>query len=596
MTIADTSLDGPAQGSTFGGAFRSAGRRRAPLACVLIALALAGLTALPLLSLARIAAVGGDEGLWTHLISFVIPPATVQTLGLLAGVAVLAGVAGAGTAWLVTVYQFPLRGALIWLLPLPLAIPTYIAAYVYADLLEAAGPVQAALRAQFGFAAAADYWFPQVRSLSGATLIFSAVLYPYVYLAARAMFQTQCATFTEAARVLGARPWRLARDIALPLSRPALAVGIALALLECLNDIGASEYLGVRTLTLSVFNTWLNRGSLPGAAQISLAMLTLVVALIALERYGRARQRYTMAAQDSRMSHRVPLRGLSRWMATLACLVPFCLGFLLPAGFLAHEALTRHATLGVDPELVRHTLTTLWLAASATIAVLVLGGLAAMAVRIGRTRLIAGAVAVAAMGYAIPGTVLALGLLSPIVGVDEIVNWIALHTTGAHPGLVVAGSSAGVVIAYVVRFLAIAIGLSQAGLARIPGEFEDAARTLGAGPRVIVKTLYLPLARPALWGAALLVFVDCLKELSATLLLRPLNTETLATYIYQFATRGSFEEGALAALLIVMVGILPVIWLVRFAERAPARFAQKSPAEPVKPQRRRAWRDRASQP
>ena len=596
MTIADTTLDGPAQGSTFGGAFRSAARRRAPLACVLIALALAGLTALPLLSLARIAAVGGDDGLWTHLISFVIPPATAQTLGLLAGVAVLAGVAGAGTAWLVTVYQFPLRGALIWLLPLPLAIPTYIAAYVYADLLEAAGPVQAALRAQFGFATAADYWFPQVRSLPGAILIFSAVLYPYVYLAARAMFQTQCASFTEAARVLGARPWRLARDIALPLSRPALAVGIALALLECLNDIGASEYLGVRTLTLSVFDTWLNRGSLPGAAQISLAMLTLVVALIALERYGRARQRYTMATQDSRMSHRVPLTGLARWLATLACLLPFALGFLVPAGFLAREVAVRHAGLGIEPELVRHTLTTLTLAASATVAVLVLGGLAAMAVRIGRTRLIVGAVAIAAMGYAIPGTVLALGLLDPIVGIDEIVNWIASHTTGAHPGLVVAGSSAGLVIAYVVRFLAIAIGLSQAGLARIPGEFEDVARTLGAGPRSIVRNLYLPLARPALWGAALLVFVDCLKELSATLLLRPLNTETLATYIYQFATRGSFEEGALAALLIVMVGILPVIWLVRFAEKAPARFAQKSPVEPEKPLRRRAWRDRAPQP
>ncbi|MGE0678851.1 ABC transporter permease [Pseudolabrys sp.] len=596
MTIADTSLDSPAQGKPFGGAFRSGAGRRAPLACTLIALALAGLTALPLISLARTAALGGEAGLWMHLISFVIPPSAVQTLGLLAGVAALAGIAGAGTAWLVTVYQFPLRGALIWLLPLPLAIPTYIAAYVYADLLEAAGPVQTALRSQFGFATAADYWFPQVRSLPGAILIFGVVLYPYVYLAARAMFQTQTAAFTEAARVLGARPWRLARDVALPLSRPALAVGIALALLECLNDIGASEYLGVRTLTLSVFNTWLNRGSLPGAAQIALAMLTLVVALIALERYGRARQRYAMSAQDSRMSHRVPLRGAGRWLATLACLVPFCLGFLLPAGFLAREAAARHLALGVEPELLRHTLTTLTLAASATAAVLVLGSLAAMAARIGRTRLIAGAVAVAAMGYAIPGTVLALGLLSPIVGVDEIVNRVAEHTTGAHPGLVVAGSSAGVVIAYVVRFLAIAIGLSQAGLARIPGEFEDVARTLGAGPRSLVRNLYLPLARPAMWGAALLVFVDCLKELSATLLLRPLNTETLATYIYQFATRGSFEEGALAALLIVAVGILPVIWLVRFAEKAPARFAQKSPAEPSKPLRRRAWRDRAPQP
>ncbi|MGE4167218.1 MAG: ABC transporter permease, partial [Xanthobacteraceae bacterium] len=363
---------------------------------------------------------------------------------------------------------------------------------------------------------------------------------------------------------------------------------------ECLNDIGASEYLGVRTLTLSVFNTWLNRGSLPGAAQIALAMLTLVVALIALERYGRARQRYDMAAQDARMSHRIAMRGASRWLATLACFAPFALGFLVPVAFLTREAVLRHLLQGFDPDLVRHTMTTVSFAGVATGAVVVLGSVAAVVVRIGRTRLVRSAIAVASMGYAIPGTVLALGLLGPVVAVDEAVNWIAERTAGVHPGLIVAGSSAAVVIAYVVRFLAIAIGLSQAGLARIPGEYEDIARTLGARPLSIARNLYLPLGRPALWGAALLVFVDCLKELPATLLLRPLNTETLATYIYQFATRGSFEDGALAALLIVAVGVLPVIWLVHFAERSPARFTQKSPA--AEGPRRRAWRDRRTQP
>lgn len=590
MTVTEAHGAGPATD----GAFRTAASRPAPASCVVIALALAALAALPLASLVRIAAGGGDEELWTHLAAYVIPQAASQTLGLLAGVAVVAGIAGAGTAWLVTVYQFPGRGALAWLLPLPLAIPTYIAAYVYTDLLEAGGALQAALRVNFGWPAAGDGWLPPVRSLPGAIAIFALVLYPYVYLAARAMFLTQCAAFTEAARVLGARPWQLARDIALPLSRPALAVGISLALLECLNDIGASEYLGVRTLTLSVFDAWLNRGSLPGAAQIALAMLTLVVALIALERYGRIRQRYEMAAQDARMSRRIAMNGGTRWLASLVCFVPVTLGFAVPVVYLAREAIQRHLAQGFDPDLIGHTLSTLSFASAATVLAVALGSIAAMVARIGRTRLVAGAIAVASMGYAIPGTVLALGLLGPVVTVDDIINWVAERTTGQHPGLVLAGSGAAVVIAYVVRFLAIATGLSQAGIARISSEYEDIARTLGARSLSIARNLYLPLCRPALWGAALLVFVDCLKELPATLLLRPLNTETLSTYIYQFATRGSFEEGALAALLIVAVGILPVIWLVHFAENAPSRLASaaKQPAAPG----RRAWRDRRSRP
>jgi iron(III) transport system permease protein len=535
---------------------------------VLIAVAIATLVAFPLVSLARLAAIG-DADLWPHLSAYVLPLAFLQTALLLLGVAAITSVAGVSTAWLVSTYQFPGRNVLVWMLPLPLAIPTYIAAYVYVDILDAAGPLQTALRALFGWRTGADYWFPPIRSLGGAIFVIGFVLYPYVYFAARAMFQMQSAGLTEAARTLGARPWQLVRDISLPLARPALAVGVALALLETLNDIGASEYLGVQTLTLSVFTTWLNRGSLGGAAQISLAMLALAAGLIVLERHGRRRV-HQSDAQDPRTAVRLVLAGKWGWLATLTCLVPVTLGFLVPAGFLLREAILRGLTTGFDHELLRHTMTTFVLAVCASLVVVVLGIAAALPLRLVPRPFVLACLAVATMGYAIPGTVLALGLLSPLVAVDEAINWVSMRAGGAHVGLVLAGSSVGLIIAYAVRFLSISIGFVQAGLTRVSTDFDDVARLLGAGPLTLVRSVHLPLLRPALWGAALLVFVDCLKELPMTLLLRPLNVETLATYIYQFATRGSFEEGALAALLIVAVGILPIVWLVRQAETVPA--------------------------
>jgi iron(III) transport system permease protein len=538
-----------------------------PAAFVLTA-AVAGLVVLPLLSLLRLAAIG-DAEIWPHLVAYVLPATAIETALLLLGVAAITGVAGAGTAWLVTTFNFPGRNALLWLLPLPLAIPTYISAYVYVDILDTAGPLQTALRALSGWRAN-EYWFPPIRSLGGATLVMGFVVYPYVYLAARAMFQTQCAIYTDAARTIGARPWRLLCDISLPLARPALAVGLALALLETLNDIGASEYLGVQTLTLSIFTTWLNRGSLPGAAQIALTMLIVVAGVLALERYGRRHQRYTSAGEDGRVASRIPLHGGGAWLATLACFTPVALGFLIPAGFLLREAIARVAVFGVDPALLQHTATTVVLAAGATLTALVLGLAVAVPQRFVRHPFLLGCAAVAGLGYAIPGTVLALGLLSPLVGVDDMLNWISMQVAGIEVGLVLAGSSAALIIAYAVRFLSISTGFALAGLAHVPVEFDEAGRVMGAGPLALVRGVHLPLLRPALMGAALLIFVDCLKELPMTLLLRPLNVETLSTYIYQFATRGNFEDGALAAVLIVAAGILPVIRLVHLTEAAPS--------------------------
>jgi iron(III) transport system permease protein len=366
--------------------------------------------------------------------------------------------------------------------------------------------------------------------------------------------------------MLGARPWRLALGITLPLARPAIAIGLALALLETLNDIGASEYLGVQTMTLSIFTTWLNRGSLGGAAQIALAMLVLVAALIALERYGRRRQGYQATPQDSARSERVALRGPSARMATAVCLIPVMFGFVIPATFLLREAMLRGLLGGLDGALLQRAGVTVALAAVATAVILMIGLAAAIPLRLVRRPLFAVCLAVASMGYAIPGTVLALGLLSPLVAIDEAINWLTATFAGIHPGLILTGSSAAVIIGYAARFSSISIGFVQSGLTQTAVELDDAARLAGAGPLTVLRDIHLPLLRPALAGAALLVFVDCLKELPMTLLMRPLNVDTLATTIYQHATRGSFEEGALSALLIVLAGILPVVLLMRLAE------------------------------
>jgi len=549
----------------------AAGRLSADrIASLTIALAAAALIALPLASLMRLA-MAGDSELWPHLIAYVLPHAIVQTALLLIGVAAVAALAGIVPAFLVAGFEFPGRKVLEWLLPLPLAIPTYIAAYVYADILDAAGPVQSALRDVFGFRTGAEYWFPPVRSLGGAILIIGLVVYPYVYLTARALFKTQSASFAESAYTMGATLWQSFRYISLPLARPAIAVGLALALLEALNDIGAAEYLGVQTLTLSIFTTWLNRGSLGGAAQIALALLAVVTLLIALERTARRRQSVEGDVQDGTVTRRLPLTGRAAALATLACAVPVAFGFVIPGGYLLREAIRRGLISGIEPSLLTALATTVALAAAATVVVLAVGIAATIPLRLAPVKAARPLLAIASMGYAVPGTVLALGLLSPLVAGDELLNWLSGKLAGVQLGLVLAGSSAALIVAYTARFSSISIGVVQAGLAQMPREFDESARLEGAGIWPLLRHIHLPLLTPTLTGAALLVFVDCLKELPMTLLMRPLNVETLATSIYQFATRGSFEDGALAALLIVLAGIPPVILLMRMPDARETR-------------------------
>ncbi|TBN38994.1 iron ABC transporter permease [Paracoccus subflavus] len=523
---------------------------------------IAGLVLLPVLALLW-QAMRGSDGLWSHLAANVLPHAITQTAILLAGVGLLVAVIGTLSAWLVTAYDFPGRRMLEWALLLPLAVPTYIVAYAYLDLLHPLGPVQGVIRAILGYDSPRDFRLPDIRSMTGAILLLSLVLYPYVYLPTRAMFLTQAASLVEVSRALGTTRAQVFHRVALPLARPAIAVGMSLALMETLNDIGASEFLGVRSLTIAVYTTWVTRYDLPGAAQIALAMLALVIALVSLERWARRRQRFSTSAQRGRSFAPRVLTGRAAGFALGLGLLPVVLGFLIPASYLAVEAWERFRLAGFSAGLVTEARNTFLLSAIATAAVVACGVVVSYGARARPGRLSAAALRVASMGYAMPGTVLALGILTVVAGLDRWIDATARDWLGVSTGLVLIGSGMALGYAYLARFLAISTGSVEAGFSRIPRSYDHAARTLGRGPGETLWQVHLPLSRGAMAAAGLLVFVDCMKELSATLLLRPLNFETLATRIYAEAARGTYENAAYAALAIVLVGLLPVILLAR---------------------------------
>ncbi len=505
-------------------------------------------------------AFGADLSQWQHLAAHVLPAATRHTAVLLAGVAVWVALLGTGTAWLVTACDFPGRRTLQWALLLPLAMPTYIVAFVYLDMLHPLGAVQGGLRWLLGHPSPRDFRLPDLRSMGGAVFVLGSVLYPYVYLTMRAMFATQPAHLLEAARTLGETRTGAFLRVALPMARPALAVGLSLALLETLNDIGASEFLGIQTLTVAVYTTWVTRSDLAGAAQIACAMLVAVVALIAIERHGRRRQQFGTA---NRMRSAAPLRlrGVRAWAATAATALPVGVGFIAPALFLAVEAGKRlMAGHGLSPELLRSAANTVMLASGVTAITVAAGLTVAWAARRPTTRPSHDGwmVRTASLGYAVPGTVLAIGLLGPALWFDA-----ATAQLFGLRGLPLMGLGVVLVAACTMRFLAMPVGGIEAGLARIPRPMEQVARALGETPFGSLRRVHLPLLRPALLASALLVFVDAMKELPATLLLRPANFETLATWLYAEAARGTYEEGALAALAIVLAGVVPVIVLGR---------------------------------
>ncbi|MBB3950130.1 ABC transporter permease [Aureimonas jatrophae] len=531
----------------------------------------AGLLCLPVCALALVATGGGGD-LWPHLVSAVLPGVAFKTLALLAGVGVTVGVLGTGTAWLVTAYDFPGRRVLEWALLLPLAVPTYVVAYSYLDILHPVGDVQRIVRGLLGYGSPREFRLPDIRSLPGAVLLLGLVLYPYVYLTTRALFLTQAASLVEASRTLGLSRGQVFGRVAVPLARPAIAVGMSLALMETLNDIGASQFLGVQTLTVSVYSTWVNRNDLAGAAQLSLAMLAVVMLLVWAERHARRRQRFAAAAQKPRAMQPVRLVGASAAGAALACALPVLLGFAAPAAYLLSEAVKRVRFAGVSPRILAEVGNTVAVSLAATLAIVGCGLLFGYVGRSYPGRRSALAARLASLGYAVPGTILAIGLLVPVGAFDRLAARMVEQATGVSPGLVLLGSGAALVLAYTVRFAAIAVGGIEAGLGRVSPSLDGAARVLGHGSAAAFRRIHLPLTRTAIASAGLLVFVDCMKELPATLLLRPLNFETLATHLYGEAARGTYEEAAVAALVIVGVGMLPVAVLARLGS---ARAAPK---------------------
>ena len=531
----------------------------------LVLLSVIGFVAAPIIALVIIAF--GDAGdVWPHLLSTVLPRSALATFWLMLGVGSFTILFGVSTAWLVTMCRFPGRAVFQWALLIPLAIPTYIVAYASVELMDYSGPVQSILRWLFGFANARDYWFPEIRSLPGAIIVMSLVLYPYVYLTSRATFLMQSASALDVSRTLGAGPLRLFFSVALPLARPAIVVGVTLAMMECLNDIGAVEFFGVKTLTFSVYDTWLNRASLAGAAQISTVMLLVVILLLWLERRGRREQRFAVTSRRYQALPSYQLSGYRGVIAFLVCLAPIFFGFLLPALVLGRSVILNwQDNLTVDFFAAMGN--SLLLASVAACLTAVIGTSLAYFARLRKGSFVAALTRVASVGYAVPGTVLAVGILIPVAALDNAIASTMRDWFGIATGLIIISSGAAMLYAYCVRFMAMSYGAGETGLQRVSPNLDAASRTLGRTPMRTLIEVNLPIIRPALISGSLLVFVDVMKELPATILLRPFNFDTLATLVYGKASLEAFEESSLAALTIVAVGILPVILLSRTSGR-----------------------------
>lgn len=518
------------------------------------------LAGLPVASVGFNLFLGGTSQTWAHLSATVLPEYVLNSLALCAGVACGVALVGVATAWLTAMHDFPGRRLFDWALVLPLAMPAYVMAYVYTDFLQFVGPVQTALREFFEWRRG-DYYFPDIRSLPGAMLMFVFVLYPYVYLLARNAFLERGGGVLEAARTLGRGPWRAFFTVSLPLARPAIAAGVALALMETLADYGTVAYFAVNTFTTGIYRAWFSLGDRVASAQLAAMLLGFVLLLLTLERLTRGRARYHDGA-SRRRSHRPRLTGLSGILASLTCLLPLTLGFLLPAALLLRMALGEgDAQFGERfVTLARNSFT---LAGSTALLAVMLAVLLAYSARRAGTLLARGLNRLVSLGYAVPGTVIAVGVLIPVARLD---NWLAGQWQawfGSNPGLLLTGGIAALIYAYLVRFLAVALQTVDAGLSRITPSMDDAAHSLGLGRGATLRRVHVPILRGSLFTAGLLVFVDVMKELPATLVMRPFNFDTLATQAYVLASDERLTEASTAALAIVAVGLLPLIALSR---------------------------------
>ena len=541
------------------------------------AIAIAALVGLPLLGIAS-SLLSWQGDLWRHIAQTQLSDIVTNTAVLLVGVGLGTTVIGTGTAWLVTMCRFPGSRTLQWALLLPLVLPTYIIGYAYADLLAFAGPLQTALRTATDWGRD-DYWFPDLGSASGVALLFTLVLYPYVYLSARTAFLVQSQPLLEASRILGHGPWRTFWRVALPLARPAIAAGVILALLETLADFGTVQYYGVHTFTTAIYRTWYGLGNREGAAQISLILISIAVLLILVERQSRGRARFHVA---SGLRHHAEPVVLGTWRATaaiLACILPVLMGFILPTFHLARLALTSGVALG-DRRFLGDTANSLVLATIAAAFIVTLALFLSYAGRLVRRRSLNRVIEFASLGYAIPGAVIAVGVLLPLAVADHGINRLTQDLLGLPSGLLLSGTAFALLVAYVVRFLAVGMANIAPGLAAIDPAMDASARVLGARPRQVLRYIHLPMLRGPALTAGIIAFVEVLKELPATLLIRPFNFDTLAVGVYRFASDERLAQAAVGAIVIVAVSLVPVILLSRAIATPPPLSSQPTSSPP----------------
>ncbi|MEM7196248.1 MAG: iron ABC transporter permease [Pseudomonadota bacterium] len=495
---------------------------------------------------------------WDHLAETVLPLYVSNSLVLMLGVTIGAGTIGTATAWLTSMYRFPGRRFLTWALLLPLAMPAYIIAYTYTGILDVSGPVQEWIRQTFDLSYG-EYWFPEVRSLSGAIIMFSLVLYPYVYMLARASFLSQSVCVLEVSRTLGCTSWMCFSKVAMPLARPAIVAGLSLALMETLADFGTVQYFGISTFTTGIFRTWFGLYDATAASQLSAILMMFVFVLIVIEQWSRRRSRYHHTTDRYKRIPEGKLSATGEKFALLVCALPLLLGFVIPVFQLGIWSVETFEAM-VDSSFFRLAINSFTLAASAAVVALLFALILGYGNRISSSPIVFGATRLAGMGYAIPGTVIAVGILIPFGAIDNWINrWLGAY--GVSPGLFFSGTIFILIFAYTVRFLAISQQSVEAGLGKVKPSMDDAARSMGESRMQVLRRVHLPVMKGSLLTALVIVFVDVLKELPATLILRPFDFNTLAVRAYELASDERLADSSTAALAIVLVGIVPVILL-----------------------------------
>ncbi len=542
-------------------------RRRAPDPWPVAAGALALLVSTPVLGVCA-ALLTPSREVWRHLWATQLPELLGNTLALIAGVGLGVGALGTALAWLVTMYRFPGRRPLEWLLILPLAVPAYVMGFVFLAIFDYAGPVQRAVRAVVGPRA----WFPEPASYGGIVLVMTLVLYPYVYVLARAAFLEQSEATLEAARALGLSRRQAFWRVALPLARPSIAAGVTLALMEALADFGTVAIFNYATFTVAIYRVWFGLFDRQAATELASLLVLFTLVVYVLERRLRGGARFYQRG-GGRGAAAVPLTRWRAAAATGAAGLVVGVAFGLPV----LRLLAWVAIAGTyDPRYAQFLGATVLVAALTALLAVAAAVVVGYGVRLSRQHLVTGLARVAGMGYALPGSVIAVGVLGLLAWVDAALG-AALHPLGVSPGLWLTGSLAGLVFAYLVRFLAVSSQTVEASLARITPSMDMVARSLGRSPAGVLWRVHLPLLRRGLLAAALLVFVDVIKEMPATLLLRPLGYETLAVRVWQFTSESLWEAAALPALTIVAAGILPVVVLVRESARPVAGVTSPAP-------------------